>query len=198
MARNPAREALRHATADCHRRVDEIYSAAALDDPRSYGNFLRAQAAALLPAEQALDRAGISKIVDDWAARVRGKLLVDDMAALGIGIPEPAGSLSIVTPPQMMGALYVLEGSRLGGTVLKRSVSADLPTKFLGGFCSTSWQSLLTLLDRLVDTEGRRSDAIDAARDAFSLFEIGGRRFVENARAVAGTLSRHDDAARMV
>lgn len=194
MARNPAHEALRSATAECHRRVDEIYSEADLGDRQSYGNFLRAQAAALLPAEQALERAGIAEFIDDWAARVRGHLLADDLAALGLAIPRPAGSLSIGAPAQLLGVLYMLEGSRLGGTLLKRSVSADLPATFLGGFRPGSWQSLLALLDQRLDTEVRQVDAIDAARDAFSLFENGGRRFLEKPRTSVGVFSGIDEA----
>lgn len=176
MARNPSRAALRAATADCHQRVDAIYSAAVLDDRASYGDFLRAQAAAHLPAERALDRAGIAMLLDDWPARMRGSLLVRDLSDLGLPVPGPIGRLDIATRAEMLGALYVLEGSRLGGAMLKRSVPPHFPARFLGGGAG-SWQSLLALLDRALDTAARQSEAIDAARRTFALFEDGGRRF---------------------
>jgi heme oxygenase (biliverdin-IX-beta and delta-forming) len=179
MTGNPAREALRSGTLDCHRRVDEIYSAARLGDRLSYASFLRAQAAAYLPVEAALDRAGIADIIADWPARIRGPLLVEDMAELGVAKPI------FVRPPamdgisQMLGALYVLEGSRLGGRLLKRLVPAHLPSGFLAGECSASWPTLLLQLERMLDTSERRSGAIAAARSVFSIFEESGRRYLD-------------------
>lgn len=174
MARNLAREALRSATADCHRRVDQIYSAARLSDPSSYGNFLRAQAAAFLPAEAALDRAGIARIVEDWPERIRGPLLVKDLAELGIARPASRKWPAISGTSAMLGALYVLEGSRLGGKLMKRSIPPDIPTSFLAGECSATWPSFLLQLDRLLDTGERREAAIDAARSVFAIFEESG------------------------
>lgn len=178
MARNPAREALRSATADCHRRVDQIYSAARLSDPLSYGNFLRAQAAAFLPVEAALDLAGIADIVEDWPERIRGSLLLKDLAELGIAEPVSGGSIALSGASAMLGALYVLEGSRLGANLLKRSVPAYLPAHFLAGTCSASWPSFLTGLDRSLDTPQRRMEAISAARGVFSIFEEFGRLYL--------------------
>lgn len=178
IAANRAREALRSATRDCHGRVDEIYSAAQLSDPVSYGNFLRAQAAAYLPVEAALDDAEIASLIEDWPARARGPLLAGDLAELGIESPPPVGSPAFSGRAEMLGALYVLEGSRLGGKLLKRSVPAHLPTRFLGGGASASWQSLLSTMDNMLDTAQRIRRATGAARNVFSLFEDGGRRYL--------------------
>ncbi len=173
-----AREALRVATADCHRRVDEIYSAANLGDRISYANFLRAQASALLPLEAALDRAGIADLMEDWPDRVRGPLLVQDMAVLGVPPPTSDGSPAITGTSAMLGALYVLEGSRLGGKLLKRSIPVDMPTSFLAGDYSASWPTLLLKLDLMLDTAERRTPAIAAARTVFSIFEESGRSYL--------------------
>lgn len=178
MAENLAREMLRAATADCHRRVDEIYSAARLSDPVSYGNFLCAQAAAFLPVEAALDAAGISDVIDDWPSRMRAPHLMHDLSELGIARPAPVAPFAIAGAAEMLGALYVIEGSRLGAKLLKRSVPAHLPATFLGGSGSGSWQSLLILLDRMLDTVELRHQAIGAASDVFTLFERCGRHYL--------------------
>lgn len=183
MPRNRAHEALRSATLDCHERVDEIYSAANLSDPASYGSFLRAQAAAYLPVEAALDNAEIAGIIEDWPARVRGPLLVKDLADLGIESPLPIGLPAFSGLAEMLGALYVLEGSRLGGKLLKRSVAAHLPTRFLAGGASVSWQSLLSMMDRRLDTADCIGRATSAARNVFSLFEDSGKLYLSHRAA---------------
>jgi heme oxygenase len=169
---------MRSATADCHRRVDEIFSAADLSEASSYGDFLRAQAAAFLPAEDALAAAGAADLFADWPSRRRGALLIADIEALGIETPDPVGRPSIVTPVQALGALYVLEGSRLGGALLKRSVPSNLQSDFLGGMCSKSWQSLLATMEDMLDTSDKLAAATDAARRIFGLFEAAGRLYV--------------------
>ncbi len=171
-----ARMALRAATASHHHRVDSVFSRAELGDRASYGRFLLAQAAAHLPVEAALARGGVADIVPDWDARQRSALLCADLAGLGLDVPEAAGAIEFEGEAAMLGALYVLEGSRLGGTVLKRSVAPDFPAHFLGGVDSGAWRSLLALLDERLDTESKRSAATRSACRVFELFETGGQR----------------------
>jgi heme oxygenase len=175
MAHDTARAALRTATAPDHERVDAAFSRAVLSDRVSYGHFLRAQAAAHLPVEDALVRGGIAALVPDWDARRRDRLLQDDLHALGLDAPAPVGDPVLKGDAALLGALYVLEGSRLGGTMLKRSVAPDLPTGFLGAMDSAAWRELLALLDARLDTGPERAAAIAAARAVFTLFETGAR-----------------------
>lgn len=166
---------LRAATAGHHRRVDAVFAAATLGDAASYGAFLRAQAAAHLPVEAALTAAGIAAIVPDWTARQRRAPLCADLAALGLDVPPPAGSIVLDSDAASLGALYVLEGSRLGGTLLRRSVASGLPASFLGGGDSAAWRGLLALIDDRLTTAPHRHAAIAAAGAVFDLFETGGR-----------------------
>ncbi len=174
-----ARAALRAATAGHHRRVDAAFSTAALGEAASYAAFLRAQAAAHLPVEDALAAGGIAAIVPDWAARRRSGLLRDDLAALGCAVPVAAGTIRLDGAAALLGALYVLEGSRLGGTLLRRSVAPGLPARFLGGGDSAAWRSLLALLDERLTTDAARGDAIAAAGAVFDLFETAARLHVQ-------------------
>lgn len=185
MEKYPARAQLRLATADCHRRVDTVFSAADLGELSSYADFLRAQAAALLPVEEALEDAGAASLFADWPSRRRGALLVADLAGLGFAPPAPVGRPWLATPAQAIGALYVLEGSRLGGALLKRSVPPHLPSEFLGGMCSASWQALLVLMDAMLDSSEKLAAAIETARRVFGLFELAGRLHVDPGTAAA-------------
>jgi len=171
-----ARAMLKAATQDCHERVDAVFSQAMLSDRRSYTRFLAAQAAAQLPVEAALIAGGVADIVPDWPLRERGALLRQDLADLDCAVPPPAGALAFNSAAEVLGGLYVLEGSRLGGQVLKRSVPEHFPARFLGGVNSAAWRSLLATLDTALTTAPLRDAAIASARSVFALFEASGRQ----------------------
>ena len=174
-----ARMALRAATGTFHDRVDRVFSKARLGDRQSYGQFLQAQAGAHIPAEAALTRAGIGSIVADWPERQRAAALMADLAELGLEAPEGAGEPVLEGEAELLGALYVLEGARLGGTLLKRSVATELPTRFLGGGDSAAWRRLLALLDERIDTEAKRLTSIKTASEIFMLFEASGQKYLK-------------------
>ncbi|MEP9361296.1 biliverdin-producing heme oxygenase [Sphingomonas sp. KR3-1] len=167
------------ATTANHERVDMVFSKAQLGERAAYGRFLLAQAAAHLPTEQALEQGGIEELVPDWTARRRAESLKADLRDLGLDLPAPAGAPAFETREAQLGALYVLEGSRLGGTLLKRSVPADFPSRFLGNVDSAAWQALLARLDAALDSEDRRAAAIAGARQVFDLFEASGRAYLD-------------------
>lgn len=177
---NSTRMALRAATGPYHERVDRVFSTARLDDRQSYGQFLLAQAGAHIAAEDALTRAGIDAIIADWPERQRKAALIADLSDLGLEVPDAADgpALELVGEAELLGALYVLEGSRLGGALLKRSVAPDLPARFLGGGDSAAWRRLLALLDERIDTEAKLLTSIKAACEIFMLFEASGQKYL--------------------
>jgi heme oxygenase len=176
-----ARAALRAATAAEHDRVDALFSRLDLARQGDYRLFLLAQAAAFLPVEAALEEAGAQGVVPDWAERRRGHLLARDLDALGAALPAPEPAPALAGAAEILGAAYVLEGSRLGGAMLRRGVAADAPQAFLAApQAKGSWRKLLELLDdRLYETAAIET-AAGAARRTFSCFEAGGLRFLES------------------
>jgi heme oxygenase len=174
-----ARLALRAATAAHHDRVDHVFSAATLSTRDGYGRFLLAQAGALFAVEDALDASRIETIVPDWPSRRRAELLRGDIIACGLAPPAPLPPPAFASDAAMLGGLYVLEGSRLGGTLLKRSVPADYPTAFLSGGNSFRWRRLLTIIDERLQTANDIDAAISAATGVFALFEHSGRAFLK-------------------
>jgi heme oxygenase len=176
-----ARAALRAGTAAEHERVDRLFGALDLASADDYRLFLSAQAAAFLPVEAALDAAGAEALVPDWPARRRGPLLRADLAALAAPLPPPEPVSALAGTAAILGALYVLEGSRLGGAMLKRSVAADAPRAFLDAPQQAgSWRKLLETLDHYLYETASIEAAVGAARRIFCCFEAGGRRFLEN------------------
>jgi heme oxygenase (biliverdin-IX-beta and delta-forming) len=176
-----ARAFLRASTAEAHERVDRLFSRFILSSADGYGRFLRTQAAAFLPVEAALDRAGAAALIPDWPRRRRSDLLLADIAAISITLPEPFSPDPLLEgKAPLLGAAYVLEGSRLGGALLKRSVQAGLPSQFLDSRQSAgSWRNFLKLLDDFLVRPNDLEAAAEAAGQVFTRFEQAARRELE-------------------
>ena len=180
-----ARAALRAATADSHERVDAAFSRFDLSSADGYRRFLLAQAGALLPVEAELDQAGAETVLPDWPGRRRGAVLRADLAALNVTPPElfPGPSFLSGKAP-MLGAIYVLEGSRLGGAVLKQAVPSHFPKGFLEARqAAGSWRKLLRTLDLFLTRPEDLGAAIAAATEVFARFEHQAKAQVETSAA---------------
>jgi heme oxygenase len=168
-----ARFALRAATRFAHERVDAAFAGHNLADRADYRRFLAAHAAALVPIEEALTLAGARRLVDEWDNHRRAPLLLADLAILGA---EPVVRLEpaeIRQEPELAGALYVLEGSRLGGAVLAKRVPSALPATFLSAPQAPGrWTRFAMSLDQLLDTPPKLAAAAAAALAVFRQFEL--------------------------
>ena len=175
-----ARQVLRRGTAAEHERVDRLFGALDLACEEDYRIFLRAQAAAFIPAEAALDAAGAGALLPDWPLRLRTPLLLADLTELGEAVPEPEEPGPFETPAATLGGIYVLEGSRLGGALLKCSLADTVPQRFLAtGQPPGSWRNLLEKLDELLYRADLLEAAVGSARNVFGCFERGGLRHLE-------------------
>ena len=119
----------------------------------------------------------------DVEARARSALIADDLQALGLDAVEiPALPLCPdLTPPrdaaEALGALYVVEGSTLGGVQIARALQAVVAEpngrgrRFYLGYGDrhgAMWRAFLERLESLAD---RPRDAAAAMRSAVSAFE---------------------------
>jgi heme oxygenase len=175
-----ARAALRAGTRAEHERVDRLFGRLDLAASRDYRLFLLAQATAFLPVEAALERAGVAAIVPDWPCRRRSQLLRDDLAALDAALPAQEPAPDLLGAPAILGAVYVVEGSRLGGATLRRDLAPGLPQSFLADKrVPGGWRKLLETLDHSLYETAAIDSALQAARAVFGCFEAGGRRILE-------------------
>lgn len=171
-----ARLAIRAGTADDHERLDQLFEGFDLGDRESYGRFLVAHARALIPVEAALDAADAVRWIPGWAERRRGALIAADLAALDLPMPSPAQYPALADDAECWGAAYVVEGSRLGGTLLARRVVAGLPRSYLGtAQVKGAWAAFVWAMDAALDSDERVARATDAARRTFNLFAAAGR-----------------------
>ena len=173
-----SRELLRRATADLHARIDASLSGQFDTDTPAYTDFLMALARAILPLEDALEKAGVHRLLPDWRERRRSKELQHDLARLGMRVPPLAPIPSIDSAAWQFGALYVLEGSRLGGKFLLRRVLANSDavvreaTRYLKhGADRPLWPTFVQRLESSPDVKQAPADAVAGARAAFTLFE---------------------------
>jgi len=165
------RARLRSATAPLHERVDQAFSAFALERTEGYRRFLTAHAEVTVPLEQALEASGIETLLPDWRQRSRRQALLADLQDLGVRM-TPLPSADIFTPGWCWGAAYVMEGSRLGGRVLAKRVAQahpNAPLRYLGQTTPPSWTGFLQQLER--NASGRPwSEVLAGAQSVFERF----------------------------
>ncbi len=166
---------LRRGTAADHQAIDDTYGRFRLDDADDYRRFLTSQARALPAVERAL---ASDEGLPRW--RARAALLAADLAGMGVSMPVPldfdpdtGDGTANGTGASRWGALYVIEGSRLGGQLLARSVPADRPRLYLSARHEPGeWRALLAALDERAGRadDGWRAAALSGARATFALY----------------------------
>lgn len=156
------RLALREATMEDHRRVDDLFATFSLDSAASYVRFLKAHAMALGAIESAAR-----------PASPRLPLLKQDIAAMGESLPSALPPADDRDDGYRWGLLYTLEGSRLGGAMLARQVGPDLPKAYLSAAHGKGeWKAFQHRLDKAAGEGDPHwlDNAIAGARAAFALF----------------------------
>lgn len=181
---NPSHKALREGTREDHERVDAAFAAFDLANRRHYAAFLHAHAEVLLPLEAALDAGGAERITPDWAERKRAPRIREDLAFLRDmtmqAPPAAPPEWRLDTPQAVAGALYVLEGSRLGGKFLARQLPVDFPRAYLASDqAAEKWRNLLDRIDMILYEPAPLQSALAAARHAFAAFERSAVRWVQ-------------------
>ena len=166
-----ARFALKAATDDLHDELDGRLAKLELADPADYLSLLKLHARALPAIEAALERGGLGEMVVDWQDHRRTGQLQSDLAALGEPMPEPAPVPAFTTPARVLGAAYVLEGSRLGSQILRESVPPGMPISFLSATpAASAWPRLVAALDRFLYSPQLLGEAVAGARACFTLY----------------------------
>lgn len=151
-----------------HRLVDARASAFDLATEDGFHEFLAFMWQGCAAAEAALTRAGAAEIFEEWPRRVRAVHLDAD---LGGRMAKPAAKVPIDGEAEVWGALYVLEGSRLGARMIARTTPlADRSAFFRITTKCRFWPEFLDRLraadQRLADRKGMAY----GARKGFAAF----------------------------
>lgn len=173
--KGPIRSLLRHATAPAHARVDRHFGA--LIAAGRYGAFLAASAATVIPLEAALTDAGAERLLPDWPARRRTAALRADLESLEASPAPEAPPIEVGGEAHQFGILYVLEGSRLGASVLLAGIEVSSDphirhaTRYLRhGEGQRFWPSFLERLEGSPAVARAPHEAVAGAQAAFGLF----------------------------
>jgi heme oxygenase (biliverdin-IX-beta and delta-forming) len=185
------RARLRAATAEAHERMHAHpgFAAAAAGTIRvaDYRQLLARVYGFHRPFESAARAAAVSLGLDfDIEERARSPALLADLKSLGLGLdaiarlPLWAPRSSLASVGAVLGALYVLEGSILGGVQIARALrgvlgddSGDGRRFFLGrgNRQSGMWRAFLERLEGLSEDQRQSARAVEAAVVTFQDFE---------------------------
>ncbi len=162
---------LRSRTAAAHETVDAAFGGFDLLDRAAYARFLTAHAKALPIAE--------ARAVAVWPElRPRVPLLAGDLAELGHAAPLAATPAAANDDPRAWGALYVVEGSRLGGGMLARQVGEGLPTAYLAAtHAPGEWRDIRSAIDAAGAGKDERwaEELVAGALETFDLYAAAAR-----------------------
>jgi heme oxygenase len=171
---------LRTATRAVHERLHEAPVFVALLEGRlpraAYAGLLasiRTYLARLQPAAELAE----AELDLPPGVRPRLALLEADLQDLGVAPPPLAGPTAPWPVAQAVGALYVVQGSALGGKVLADRIGgsgeAAMPRTYFQGLPDDGlrWRRLCKALDRYGEALPRRAGMIAGAQAAFGLFE---------------------------
>lgn len=176
------RDFLKQSTAEAHRKLDDSplvlgLSNGSLSDD-AYLAMLQAYLQFFSPWETAMkqDHAGI---VDALGAHrfEKSAWLAEDIATLGGSTITPAPLDPPKDHPALLGTLYVVEGSTLGGMHLHRSQRGPVAKagRFFQGYGEETipaWKSFIDWLEAQALTEAEMQRAAQAAQKTFEWFQM--------------------------
>jgi heme oxygenase len=174
---------LRRETATAHARVEDRLFPAALASRASYARMLRAMLGLHAPLERQLSSIdGFGALGIDLSSRRKTHRLRADLATLSaLDGTTPAVEVRVTSLPAALGAFYVLEGSTLGGRVLRTEVAArlgDVPTTFLAGYGDDTgrrWRqtraALVAVVQDSVEPLAVEAALVDGAARTFAAFD---------------------------
>lgn len=114
----------------------------------------------------------------DFAASRKTPWLAADLRSMGVPLPDlTTNFFADWSATQLLGALYVAEGSMLGGQVIAKALRrtpalADVESRFFGGYGAQTgprWKAFCTYLTHRA--AGQQHEVVAAADRAFGYFQ---------------------------
>lgn len=169
------RFALKRATSDAHDRVESVVRSAGMFETREgFQRYLAATYAMRVRFERLLDANGANRVWADYPTRKIADLVAQDIADLGGAVTAPERAEEpACSAGELLGVMYVLEGSSLGARILVKSV-ADMGLSssfgarhlFRQAEDRGAWRSFIAAMD--ASLEAPCHDTARATFDAFA------------------------------
>jgi heme oxygenase (biliverdin-IX-beta and delta-forming) len=176
------RSRLKAATAQAHRALEaDLEASGYLTDAALYPTYLARLSPLQTAIEDRLDAIGAGRLLADWPARRKARLIAADLEALGLTSgPEAIASgadVRLASAGGAFGALYVLEGATLGGALLARRLAcAGIPAGALAFLTSYGpergrmWRAFLARLEAARLDAAGEADMVRSALATFAAF----------------------------
>ena len=131
--------------------------------------------------ERLIEHQGIEKYLPDYVDRRKAKLILEDLLALHVSNPEICQHVQlpvIESPFRALGALYVMEGSTLGGVHITKMIQKKLSGNeniyhFFSGYGDRNplmWNRFKNALDHSTADEDEIAFILSGAEDTFHRF----------------------------
>jgi heme oxygenase (biliverdin-IX-beta and delta-forming) len=176
-------ELIKSETAPAHAKTEKamIGHIKAIQSKEDYIHLLSCMYAFYAPLEAGFETL-VAPVLPDYAERRKADRLLQDIQTLGGVAPQQlATTLPVMQQwEEALGCFYVLEGSILGGAVIKKIIQGQcdaIPAEafaFFSGYGQQNgsmWKQFLAQFNELVTTEQQKAAAVQAANDCFTQFE---------------------------
>ena len=176
-------EAIKSATSAAHSQTEKtlVTHIKAIRTKEEYAVLLSCLYSFYAPLEAPFNT-WVAPVLPDYAQRRKPASILHDIAVLGLPAPEQVSNqLPVIqTPSAALGCFYVLEGSVMGGAIIKKMVQGkcpDIPDEAFSFFLGyeqhngVMWRNFLAQFNEVVTTEQQKTVAIAAANDCFAQFE---------------------------
>lgn len=175
------RQTLKKATSGQHGEIEKNMNLMSPEMNRTrYKNLMARFAVFFNKIEEEIDHREDLPIELEWDKRKKCDLLARDLQLLGMrpansNLPEEFQP-PLKRLPEVLGALYVLEGSTLGGQMLaahftdKLSITSDTGGAYYNAYGSQTgayWRKYIEVLESKITTEADLQLAVNAARKTF-------------------------------
>lgn len=172
MTTTPRRFALRDGTWPLHQKLDALIGP--LTDLQAYRRYLVSVGQLRMGVEASLSPIQWPSFFENWRPTFLSAPLQADMHDLQVSCKNHATIKSPGSVSELLGMLYVLEGSALGARILvKQAASLDLTSSFGArhlavqtDVSNASWQTFLALLEKAPAFDAQI--AITSASNVFS------------------------------
>ncbi|WP_316816217.1 biliverdin-producing heme oxygenase [Pedobacter nyackensis] len=172
--------AIKEATKEAHLNLEKkvVQKMKAIRSDADYADFLKHFYTYFNQVEQAIAPYITTELLPDQAERRNSSYLKQDIEELGSNVNElPAATApEIKNAVQALGALYVMEGSIMGGPIIVKMLEKFGITKgvsFFSGYGEATgqmWGKFVAVLNAQANSEAEEQEAIDTANDTFSNF----------------------------
>lgn len=183
-------ETLKEKTKQAHQSLEKIIieRIKAIRSQADYIRLLQLFYGFYRPLEQLLDQYMDDTVVPRYTQRRKGGRLLQDMKQAGAetSVFHTCHELpAIHDTAAAIGALYVLEGSTLGGSIIAGMLAkqAGIPAQeltFFSGYGANNtemWKEFVTALNTYADSNGKEKEIACAATHTFQTFERWARQW---------------------